>query len=193
MIPLLLAGLGLAAPALEPVGTLGYEAAWNDVFVARRGLRAGIGLGVGPWLSTELSGAVYPVLGRADLTALTRGLIDDLHISPDISRILWAGRAGVHLWPLHDESARLGLGGGVAAFRTRDDLDSLHVGVADEVPHVDQVHPGWFVDLRAEAWRGPVGLRVRLERSHFVEQVMDNDERKTHYWVGVEGAIRPRP
>ncbi len=203
MIALLL-GVALAAepdPGVRPSASLGYEAVTNDPFVFRRGLRLAVGADLGAWVGLELSGSAYPVLGRGDYNAVTRRLVDELHVAPDISRIVAAGRAGLVAWPVRTGKgrarARVGAGVGAALFHTWDDLDAWDTEQAspetnDLTEYTRQTHPGIYGEVRAEGWRGPVGLRVRLETSWYREAIdADTREDKRPLWLGVEVVWRP--
>lgn len=195
MIALLMVAALAAEPGADvrPVLSLGLESVVNDPFVYRNGARLGLSADLGRWVSLEASAGGYPVLGRADYNAFTRRLLDQMGVKPDISRVVASGRTSVVAWPVRsgDEHrwTRLGAGAGAALFHTWDELDEERV---DDPSSLRQTHPGALAEVRAEAWLGDVGLRVRLETGWYREEVQGAELDKYPTWLGVEALLSPR-
>lgn len=191
---LLLGLLGLAAA--EPIGLeISAGPSWEvrDPFLRRRGAQLQLAWGPGETWRLGVQGAWYPDLGRRDWTRTTWHLVRQGEVSPDLSRVTARGEALLHLMPLQREGERLrsrvGLYGGFGVVRTHDDLGALQaVGDPRAEATEWQLHPtgmwGFSADLRGQ---GVVGLRLRAERTVFVEVVNSTTlEMKAHHWAMTE-------
>lgn len=177
MLSLLL--LATQAGATDRVeATLGFEHVINDPFVKTTGLRATLGYGLSDRAAIELSGGYYPDLGSGvDWTSLTRQLVENNHVSPDISRISRRGELTLRLTPFEGKvgrgttfvSGRAGFG----LVRTVDDLEALQVDSSDTqaVSTAVERHP-------TAVWGFSTGYRFRflqlsleVERVRYIETV----------------------
>ncbi len=194
MIPLLAALL--SAPAAADPGPLyltgGYEQVINDPFLVARGARAGVGYTVLPWLEAEVGAAVHPQWDRVGWTRTTRQLVDDYEVSPDLSPIQGRAHVLALAWPLSVErgalTSRLGALAGVGAVRTVDDLEAIDaVNDVQAEATWKQWHPATSWGLAGEIGGEATRLRVRLERSPYVETIRSTtDEHRRVWWVGSE-------
>ena len=153
----------------------GFEWVANNPFVHQRGLRTALMVEATPWLSSYLSVGVSPNFGEADWTALTRELVDNNRIAPDISRIASRGMLMTRWMPIHTQgkvSSTLGLATGVGLVHTVDDLAIIQ---SQDRPQYQtsarQLHLGnaWSID--AEVRRENLGFRVRYDLSSFRERI----------------------
>ncbi|HJN74354.1 MAG TPA: hypothetical protein QGF58_10525 [Myxococcota bacterium] len=185
--------IGLAAASPQGTVWVGYDHVVNDPFLRRRGLHVGAGFAPGELVSFELSGGFYPDLGVLDWTPLTKQLVDEVHVSPDISKVIARGDLGVRIDPLSRRwkfiEARSGAHAGVGMVYTRDDLEALQaqndpVALSTET----QVHPAATVGLHAELKTDyVVGLRVKSESVRYIETVNGTTlESKALRFVGME-------
>ena len=169
--------LGLLASAWGVELSLGPTVAINDPYLRNLGVTESIGFPIGQTLVVALQGTAYPDLGRHMWTQVHRHLVDDNHLSADLSLRVFDVSAAVALVPLRTDVGRfqtaLGayVGGGVV--RTADDLESFRAEGDPLALRTElQLHPmlvyGVYGDLVPA--RGP-GLRVRLNEADHVEAV----------------------
>lgn len=171
----------------------GYDRAVNDPFVVRRGLHVGAGFAPNEVLSFDTGLYGYPDLGEADWTPLTRQLINEARVSPDISKITARGDLVVRIAPFSREwewlHVRTGFHAGVGFVRTKDDLEALQAEGDPRAMSTElQLHPTAISGVHAEV-RTPyvVGLRVKLETVRFNEAVNGTTvEMKANRFAGME-------
>jgi len=106
----------------------------NDPFVNRYLIGAGITYNATEILGIEVTGTFSPDLGTGDYKPVTKQLVKDNQVSPDISRIMWFAQANLVFSPIYGKVA---VGGksivnydifgvfGTGITQTRDDLDAL--------------------------------------------------------------------
>jgi outer membrane beta-barrel protein len=142
--------------------TLG--AVTNDPFVNRYLASVGLGYHISEVLSVELNGTWSPDFGDGDWKPITRQLVEENKVAPDISKIYAYGTLSLQFTPIHGKVAIAGdkiimldvfgsIGGGVVHTRDLEIFDH-DIGLS---PSVVQNHP-------ATAFGG--GLRVIFGR-HF--------------------------
>lgn len=172
---------------------LGYDYTSNDPFVRRRGLHVGGGVAVNGVVSFDLSFHGYPDLGEADWTPLTRQLVNEMRISPDISKIVRRTDMVVRVAPLSRRwewvEVRTGLHGGVGLVYTVDDLEALQAQDDPQAMSTEsQRHPSAIMGVHAEVRTDyVVGLRVKLESLRYTEVVNGTTlETKNNRMVGME-------
>ena len=85
---------------------LGGEVSANDPFVVRRGPSLGAELRPIPVLGVGLAAAWYPDLGQADWTALTRRLVFEQSVTPDLSRMLGRQQLALSAYPFRGRGER---------------------------------------------------------------------------------------
>lgn len=128
---------------------LGFVA--NDPFLNRYILGAGVNYHLTEIFAIEGSLDYSPDFGRADWTALTKQLVDKNSVSPDISKMAFAGHLTFLYSPIYGKVA-IGrkiiafdiygaFGGGAVV--TNDDLDALQTDSTDQraVSTQTQTHP----------------------------------------------------
>lgn len=197
MTALLLLSLALAqddpeeqAAPVRLAWTLGAEVVADDPFLTRRGLRTELQLRPLRYAAVSVGVAGYPILGDADYTALTRQLIEENQLSPELSRVAGAGLAAVHALPLVAEAggvrSAVGLFAGAAAVHTVDDLSLVQVDSPAAIERERQVHAAFCWGVTADASHGPVGFRARLEEWRYREQFADTDARRRPLWFGAD-------
>ena len=194
MITASLLGVALATP---PSVAIGVDYGWDDPFVAPIGLRGGLDVSPRDWLTIGLTGAWYPADDESSWSALTDQIASANHISPDLSYVTTRAQLEARLTPIRGTSGgwERTLGGHIAlgAAHTRDDLDTIGA-VGDPVFEATERewHPAPGYGLDGELWRGDWGVRLRLERTYYVEWVAsDVKEKKTPSWLGLELTWRP--
>ncbi|MCB9760259.1 MAG: hypothetical protein H6739_10525 [Alphaproteobacteria bacterium] len=167
----------------------------NDPFVFRRGLQVGVEFAPNRLVSVGTLSALYPSLNQNDWSHLTTQLVSELHISPDISRIISRHELNLRVTPLRWEGerveTRVGALGGVGMVRTNDDLEALQaegdpIAMATAVQwHATGVY-GLTGELRGE-W---VGVRLNATRVTFIETVNSGTlEFKGNRFMSVEGTL----
>lgn len=174
----------------------GAEAVMNDPFHQVAGLQVGAGVAWLPWLRTGVAGGVYPDLGSTSYKPVTRQIIEQNNVVPDLSPILARGLLRATVLPVRVESDGLtgtvGAEIGVGAVFTRDDLELLD---KEDDPDALAVERQWHAATSFGAvgeLRGRVhGLTLRVERTSYVETVEDVDEHKRPIWVNVMWTWRP--
>jgi len=123
----------------------------NDPFLSRYIVGASVGYNITEIFALELSGDFSPDLGNADWKPLTKQLVDENHVSPDISKLTFFGAATFQFSPIYGKVAIVGrdiinfdiFGNfGMGATRTADDLEALQkVGDPRAMATQFQIHP----------------------------------------------------
>lgn len=177
----MLTALLLFAPALAGPLLLGLggTSTFNDPFVRESGLRLGAELALSERVRVGLAGTYTPSLGDGtDWTPLTHQLVENNHVSPDISRPTWTGAALLRIVPVQAEGRWLrvnaGVYAGLSAIHTEDDLDALQAdpGDARAESTASQTHPGTLFGLSGELWVWRhLGFRHYVEWMRYVEAV----------------------
>lgn len=175
--------LTATAQASEKVVYTGVGGVHNDPFLKRNIFSAGIqvrpqvrfrdqptvAFGADVWFS--------PDLAQSDWKSLTKRLVDDLNIAPDISKINYAVRANAVIYPgKHTNGSietKVGIGTSFGFVRTTDDLEALDAEMNEDraVVTQHQIHPCSGLMLVGELWRDNVGLRLRWDNVTFIEGV----------------------
>ncbi len=123
----------------------------NDPFLNRYIVGSGLAYHLTEIFAMELNLGFSPDLGEADWKPLTDQLVNNNHVSPDISKLTYFGNATFAFSPIYGKAAVLGrniinfdiFGAfGMGATRTVDDLEALQK-VGDPVAEATQyqVHP----------------------------------------------------
>jgi len=125
----------------------------NDPFINRYLFGLNVGYHVTEVFSVELAGTFSPDFGRADWKPITRQLVDNNKVSPDISKMIWVVNATAQFSPIYGKIAVIGgkiivfdiyglFGFGVAG--TQDDLEAIQCDNVEGEPctvTASQVHP----------------------------------------------------
>jgi hypothetical protein len=172
---------------------VGPETTLNDPFLVRRGFRLGVELQPIRLLGVEWSAAGYPSLGQADWAYITKQLVNENQVTPDLSPITWRTQASLTLVPIHQwlsptvqSSLRISAGGGIV--HTEDDLDatqdSSQIAQAVQQQNHAQFVAGIAADVR---WRH-YGLRWHLDMEQYTETIgtAQVQESKRPLWTGVD-------
>ena len=188
-------GLGLTGSALasEGVVSIGPTVEVNDVFVQRKGVAVSGEYRPKEFLAVGLDYRRFMGGGSDHWSPLTKELIDNLNISPDISTRQWVSKATVTIFGLkHSTSTAdlaVGFGVGVGVVKTAEDLEALDAEQSDERAESTelQTHPTAGYSLIGEAWWGDNGVRFRMEVDGYIETVNATTlEMKSPINIGVE-------
>jgi hypothetical protein len=183
-----------AALGAEVVNSAGAELTINDPFTLTYGMRLGAEVEVLPWIAVGVLGGMYPSLGDANLTPLTNQLYSQLQVSPDTTTLRWRAVAEARLTPLsvtaHGWTRRVSAHVGLGVIHTIDD-DNVYGDDPQFLSTQEQTHPMTSMGLSGELQRQRLGVRLRIERSAYVEEIMGTtDYDRRHGWVGVEMTVR---
>ena len=163
--------------AFEQQGFAGIGGVNNDPFLKRYMLAAGYEFRPQSNLSVNVDVHYSPDLGEEDWTPLTKELITEVHVSPDISRINYAARVGLTVFPVDFVASgietKVGFGTSLGLVNTSDDLQALDAEDSDEraVVTQNQMHPCFGFVLSGEVWSGSTGGRIRMDRMAYIETV----------------------
>lgn len=185
--------LSTACAAEIGVG-VGFGMSVDDPFTAERGLTASAvvaPLPGAPWAAVGLGAGLYPDLGDGDLGPLGQNIVETWKVSPSLSPVrhqvqatlqLTSARQAIGRW-----DTRVGVHGGIALMHTVDDLDLFQVDPED-VPEgtISQWHPAPLYGLHADLRTRGVGLRTRLERARWQEQIDDLELEHGPWWLGLD-------
>ncbi len=162
---------------LEPLA----GAVVNDPFLRRRIVGLQAGWHAADIFSLELNLGFSPMLGEADWKPITAELIENNHVSPDLSRLTWFGGAGLGFAPIHGKFAvgqrivHYDIFGsfGMGVVRTVDDLEVIG---ADDDPWAQatqhQLHPTTRYGGGARVVLGPnVAVRVEARSLVYIETI----------------------
>ena len=172
----------------------GLETTVNDPLLVRRGAHLGGAVRPLPWAGVVATVGAYPSLGTTDWTPLTRVLVEQNQIVPDLSRLVSQGAVFAELTPIRTRSEpvsaalHLGLGAGYAY--TVDDLEMVQLeGSPIAERHERELHPTVAWSVSADALRGPVGLRLRYSETRYTENVAGDEQRRWPIWLGVDVVV----
>lgn len=165
-------GLGLA---------LGLEHSIDDPFLNHRAIRAGVSYAPREQLAFEGSVAAFPNLGEADWKPLTSQLVNNNHVSPDLSPMKLRLDARVHVFAIRssfgDWWGALDVSGGLGGVKTIDDLEALQQeGDQYAEATASQWHPSssWGLAYQLVTEFGDssaVGARLRCDSIIYLETV----------------------
>ncbi|MFH1466180.1 MAG: hypothetical protein ABIO70_17475 [Pseudomonadota bacterium] len=185
-----------ASSAASVLLTVGPEAVTNDPFLHRYGLSTGVELEPTPLVRVGLSGAFYPDRHDRDWKPLTTQLVENNHISPDLSPMLGRAQGVIRVLPLRMGLGKLtcttGFGAGAGVVYTSDDLEALQqeedlYAQATE----NQLHPALLYGLSSEIGGTWVRGRVRIERFTYIETVFSTTlEHKANLFAALDLVIR---
>ena len=176
-------GLTATAQASETALYAGLGGVFNDPFLKRNILSAGIQVRPQvrfrdqPTVAFGADAWFAPNIGDTDWKALTKTLIEEMHVSPDISKITFALRANAVIYPGKYTNGsietKVGIGTSFGFVRTTDDIEALDSTDQNEraVVTQHQIHPCSGLMLVGEIWRDNLGLRLRLDNVAFIEGV----------------------
>lgn len=125
----------------------------NDPFINRYLIGINGSYHITEVFSVELSGTFSPDFGQSDWKPITRQLVNENKVSPDISKLIWVVNATTQFSPIYGKLAVVGgniivfdiygiFGFGLAG--TQDDLDAIQCEGRDTDPcsvTASQVHP----------------------------------------------------
>ncbi|MGB0638274.1 MAG: hypothetical protein ACPGTU_03005 [Myxococcota bacterium] len=163
--------------ASQHQGFVGIGGVTNDPFLKRHMAAAGYEFRPQSNLSLNVDVHYSPDLGEADWKPLVEELINEVHVSPDISRINYAGRFGLTVFPVNFAASnietKVGFGTNIGLVNTSDDLQALDTEGSDEraVVAQHQMHPVFGFVLSGEVWSGPMGGRIRMDKMAYIENV----------------------
>jgi len=173
--------MGLVAPpslAAKHVVSAGAGAVTNDPFLRRRLLSVGYESRPEQRVSFGADLQFSPDLGTKDWKPITKQLVEENHVSPDISKITYAGRMALTVFPIqhHEPSfmTKIGFGTSAGLVRTTDDLEALDTASNNDraVATQHQLHPCLGAAFTAEVWRDDgFGIRMRRDMIAFIETV----------------------
>jgi hypothetical protein len=118
-----------------------------------------------------------PSLGDTNWKPITKQLIEENHVSPDISNINYAGRLALTVFPVqHREPTfmtKVGFATSVGMVHTSESFESLDSYEGPRaVSTSKQFHPCLGFAITAEVWRdNGFGIRMRRDRMVHIETV----------------------
>ena len=181
---------------LEGGAAAGLSLVTNDPFQRVAGLEVSTFLAPTERFAVEGRIAAHPLVGKPGWRPLTHQLVEVVHVSPDISQPLFRGELTASFVPLQVLqgvwNARLGAFAGGGVISTRDDLEAIQAqGSAGYEAAQNELHPTYVLGLSVDAVRKSVGVRVRGQRVHYVENIgPDVREKKQPHMVAVELIVR---
>ncbi len=123
----------------------------NDPFLNRYIVGAGMGYHFTEIFEAEVNLGFSPILGEADWKSLTHQLVENNHVSPDLSPLTYFGNATFVFSPIYGKVALsngriipfdIFAAFGMGVVRTSDDLEALQrEGEPDALATANQVHP----------------------------------------------------
>ncbi len=168
--------IGLASAGDTVALSVGANAVVNDPFQTITSFSAGVEYQPRPTLSFGFEADYTPNLGQANWKLLTQTLVEDLRVTPDISRPTARVALTTRVWPIAARGpwvqTRVGFHGGIGAVRTVDDLEAL----GDDSPTATATQVQWHsmgvAGIVGEAKLGDwVAIRVHLDRFSYIETV----------------------
>ncbi|MGB0639482.1 MAG: outer membrane beta-barrel domain-containing protein [Myxococcota bacterium] len=155
----------------------------NDPFLKRKIIGSGINYNITEIFAIEANFDFSPDLGESDWKPLTKQLITENHVSPDISKLTYFGSATFLFSPIYGKIAVMGrkiinfdifAGFGMGMTHTSDDLQALDTEESDDraVVTQNQNHPttnfgGGARVIFNESW----ALRLEARSLVYIEAV----------------------
>lgn len=180
--------------------SFGPEKCVNDPYLNLYGLRAGASYAPMELFSFEGTLAFYPDLGAVAWRPITEQLVNNNHVSPDLSPPTLQVHGRVHFIPIRSEfgawQGALDLFGGFGLTHTEDDLAALQMeGVPEAEATASQWHPSptWGIAYQLVTEVGSdmaIGGRLRWDHFWYEETVNSTThEKKRSALVGIEGVF----
>jgi hypothetical protein len=168
-----------AVSASERAVTVGVGTLTNDPFVYRHAVTVGAQYRPQAHVAFGVDVRYFPDLGESDWKGLTKQLVEENHVSPDISKMMYSGTVNLGLFPLSTTKerfvveSRVGVLVSVGVVRTSDDLEALDTTSGDDRAEVTQhqMHPCGGASIVGDFWWGKNGLRLRRELINYIEVV----------------------
>jgi hypothetical protein len=168
-----------AASAAERAVTVGVGTVTNDPFVNRHAVTVGGQYRPQAHVAFGVDVRYFPDLGDSDWKGLAKQLVEENHVSPDISKMMYSGTVNLGLFPLSTTKerfaveSRVGVLVSAGVVKTEDDLSALDTDSGDDRAEATQhqVHPCGGVALVGDFWWGINGLRLRREQIIYIEVV----------------------
>jgi hypothetical protein len=194
---LLLALLSTAQAEMPASASLGISWTTNDPFLKRRGLSGSYAQPLGRDFGLLAEASLMPDFGEADWTSLTKQIVEENNVSPDISkRMLDASLSlTILLTELADDEKRIPLYGycGIGISKTVDDLAALQAeGDIRAESTAVQIHPEgkWGLYIQPTLKNSAMAVRLKGGSSTYIETVNGVTlEMKNNYDVGIELAL----
>ena len=197
---LLLSVLTLSPPAhagVEAGG--GVSGGVDDPFLNQRGVGGFASWASNEWVALGVQAAFYPDLGDLDWTNLTKQLVEENHVSPDISKMKATGMGIADITPVRTRvgtsETTIGFRAGLGLTQTQDDLDALNKDPDDPQAAATavQLQVSMLYGIHGTAYpgAGTIGVRIGIERITWVETVNSTTlEMKSPTLFGVTLVVR---
>ncbi len=154
----------------------GAELVANDPFLRTIGDHWSLEYAPRPHVRFGASLSHYPDLGELGWKPLTEQLVNEAHVSPDLSRMRTQVQLVTRIMPFINAVGKLeaqtGFHAGMGLVRTIDDLEALQQqGDPYAMATEKQLHPSTVFGLSSELGGDVVRGRVRIEWLSYVEVV----------------------
>lgn len=173
----------------------------NDPFINRYIIGSGVTYHVTEVFGVEVTGTFAPDFGQGDWKGVTKQIVNENQVTPDISKVVWYGTASFTFSPIYGKVALAGrkiinfdiygvFGTGVTG--TKDDLEAL--GKTDEPEAVateSQLHPtlNFGGGLRV-IFNPTFAMRVEARGMSYIEVLESTQlEMKNNVFLQVGGSI----
>ena len=124
----------------------------------------------------EAKFAYMPDLAEGRWTGLTKQLVVENHVSPDISTIQYSGMMSARIIAIEGQTEQfktnIGMQCGIGLVQTADDLEALQ---AIDDPRAKatqfQLHTAATASIVGEAWRDDLGIQLAWDLVNYIETV----------------------
>jgi hypothetical protein len=164
----------------------------GDPFVRQFGVQATVAIPRAAHYGAMLGTGVYFNHGESSWKPLTKQLVEENKISPDISTLVFSGYGALYVEPAHfsqgEFSSAVGAYAGIGFAATEDDLVALGDDSPEARATAEQIHPAGVFGLYADLQFSSSGrLRFRAHNVAYVEAIASKTlEKKNLLFLGVE-------
>ena len=173
-----LAGAPASSFAADRVVSVGAGAVTDDPFIRRRMVSVGYEARPEERVSIGANVLFAPDFGDGDWKPITKQLIEENNVSPDISKLGLSGRMVLTVFPVQHREAtfmtKVGFATSVGVVRTSESLEALDAEQDNEraVLTQNQTHPCFGAAISAEVWWDDgFGIRMRRDGMLYIETV----------------------
>jgi hypothetical protein len=148
----------------------------NDPFLKQTGIDVVVDYRPQPHVVFEAKFAYMPDLAEGSWTGLTKQLVDENHISPDISTIQYSGMMSARIIAIEGQTEQfktnIGMQCGIGLVQTADDLEALQA-IDDPRAQATQIqmHTAATASIVGEAWRDDLGIQLAWDLVSYIETI----------------------
>lgn len=184
------ASVAIATPS--PTLQIGPSALVSDPLLRQFGIQGTATIPLTDHYGVLFGTGIYLNRGQADWSALTKQIVEENKVSPDISKHRLSAYSALYVEPAHfsdgDLSASIGAYAGVGFVNTQDDLEALGSDSSEAQATANEIHPAGIWGMYTDLYFTPTThMRFKAHKTHYIEVVASKTLLvKTSLFLGAE-------